>query len=472
MLSRSTTVALRSSVRGSLLFLLMVAIGLGCRTEPEGIQGHLEGTITVRASIDSSGDYSDFRVLVVQAGGRSIDTLGQAVTGPDGTFEMTVQAPERGIYPLTVWGRQGQQRLASTDYVVAEGDTARLEVELPVERGRLRVRSEENAALMAYRNTVAQHRRTLVRQIQTETVASTTLDRSVRQTSSILWSLRETFPGTYASQLAAVESLSLLAGRNDSLVVERTQSIEPSNPRYVEAARLARRAEARLRGQEAALELLAGFENRAVTNEQRAGVQSLRVQSFIDSLQAKAALSAAQRLKNEYPNTQWAEWADRATYEVNNLLPGSEAPPLRARTVDGDSLSLRGLRGRPVVLEYFRPGNDLYGRQLSTRTALYRSTRADSVAFVSVSVDPDTLVYQAFTEGRPFPGHAVIAPEGLDDPLVTAYNVADVPSRVLIDADGDIVGRYSGTALLALQEDLARLLQETTASRGAGGASP
>ena len=94
------------------------------------------------------------------------------------------------------------------------------------------------------------------------------------------------------------------------------------------------------------------------------------------------------------------------------------------------------------------------------------------MAFVSVSVDPDTLVYQAFTEGRPFPGHAVSAPEGLDDPLVTAYNVADVPSRVLIDADGDIVGRYSGTALLALQEDLARLLQETTASRGAGGASP
>jgi len=456
----STTTALRRALWGGLLLGLVGAFGLGCRTEPDLIESHLRGEVTVRASIDSTKDYSGFRVLVVQAEGRALDTLGQAVTERDGSFEMTVRAPERGIYPLTLWGRQGRQRLASTDYVVAEGDSARLNVELPLNRGRLRVRSDESAALMAYRNTVAQHRRALVQQIQSDAADSTALDRSVRQTSSILWSLQETFPGAYATELAAVESLSLLAGRNDSLVVERARSLAPTNPRYVEAARIARRAETRLRGQEAALELLTAFETRAPTDDKRAGVQSLRVQAFIDSLQAKAALSAAQSLKNQHPNTRWAEWADRAMYEVNNLLPGTQAPAIRARTVDGDSVSLRVLRGRPVVLEYFRPGNDLYTRQLSARNELYRGTRADSVAFVSISVEPDTLVHRAFTEGRAFPGHAVIAPEGLEDPLATAYNVATVPSRVLVDAEGQIVGRYPGTAFLSLQEDLARLLRE------------
>jgi len=457
-----STIVLRRALWGGLLFVLAGLVGLGCRSESDPIESVLQGEVTVRATVDSTEEYSGFRVLVVQADGRTLDTLGQAVTGTDGRFEMTVRAPERGVYPLTLWGRQGRQRLASTDYVVAEGDSARLDVELPLNRGQLRVRSDENAALMAYRNTVAQHRRALVQQIQSGAADSAALDRSVRQTSSILWSLQETFPGAYASQLAAVESLSLLAGRNDSLVVERARSLEPATPRYVEAARIARRAETRLRGQEAALDLLTEFETRAPTDEKRAGVQSLRVRAFIDSLQAKAALSAAQSLKNQYPNTQWAEWADRAMYEVNNLLPGTEAPGLRARTVDGDSVSLRDLRGRPVVLEYFRPGNDLYTRQLSARNELYRSTRADSVAFVSISVDPDTLVHRAFAEGRTFPGHAVIAPEGLEDPLATTYNVADVPSRVLIDAEGQIVGRYPGTAFLSLQEDLARLLRGTS----------
>jgi hypothetical protein len=52
----------------------------------------------------------------------------------------------------------------------------------------------------------------------------------------------------------------------------------------------------------------------------------------------------------------------------------------------------------------------------------------------------------------------VIAPGGREDPIVKAYNVADVPTRFLIDKDGRIVDRYQGAAYLALQEDLARLV--------------
>ncbi len=452
----------RLFVRFSWTVLLTGALvmGLGCRPESEGVQSHLSGEVTVRASVDSSDDHSGFRVLVVSADGRTVDTLGHAVTATDGTFETTVTASERGIYPLLVWGRQGQQRLASTDVVVAAGDSATLDLELPLNRQRITVRSEENAALSAYQNTMAQHRRSLVQRLQTEAADSNAMAQGIRQTSSMLWSLQETFPGTFAAQLGAAESLALLAGWNDSLVVDRAREIDPSSPRYVEVAQIARRAEARFHGQEASLDLLDRFTSRAETNAQRAGVQAARVRSFIDSLQSDAALSAAQTLKNEYPNTQWAEWADRAMYEVNNLLPGKKAPAIEARTLSGDSLSLRALEGRPVILEYYRPDNDLYARQLPSRNALYRNTRSDSVAFVSISVEPDTILYQAFTQDRSHPGHQVIAPEGTDGPIARAYNVADVPTRILIDEEGKIVSRYPGAAFLALQEEVTRLLQD------------
>lgn len=450
---------LRTSLVGGLVVFLLLLWGMGCRSEPEGVQSHLEGRITVSSKVDASGDHSGFRVLAVQAQSRSLDTLGSAVTRDDGTFEMTVTAPERGIYPLTIWGRQGQEQLASTDYVVAKGDSASLQVQLPLQGRRFHVRSEENAALTAYRNTIAQHRRALVQRLKTGVSDSNGMNRRILQTSSMLWSLQETFPNTYASQLGATESLALLAGWSDSLVVERAKGVKPSSPRYVETVRIARRAEARLHGQQAALDLLDSFESRASTRAQRAGIQAIRIRAFIDSLKSDAALSAAQTLKNEYPNTMWAEWADRAMYEVNNLLPGMQAPNLRAKTVRSDSLSLRALRGHPVVLEYYRPGNDLYNRQLATRNALYRNTRADSVAFVSISMEPDSLLYRAFIEDRPFPGQKVIAPEGEDGVLAQKYNVMEVPSRVLIDSTGHIVRRYSGAAFLALQEDLMRLMR-------------
>lgn len=442
-----------------LIFLLVLLLMVGCRSRSENVESVLEGRITVESEIDATGDYSGFRVLVVDTDGRAIDTLGMAATNEEGRFETTITAPERGIYPLIIWGRQGQKRLASTDYVVADGDSAEFTMTLPLRGRPFHVRSEENAALSAYQNVLAQHRKLLLKRLQTETPDTAAMNQGIRQTSSTLWRLQDTFPGTYASHLAATESLSLLSGWNDSLVVARAQTIDPANPRYVEAVQIAREAAARRDGQDAALRLIDSFEKRAQTREQRAGVQAARIRTFIDSAQSEAALSAAQRLKNEYSNTHWAEWADRAMYEVNNLLPGASAPNLRMRTVDGDSLTLDSLRGHPAVLEFYNPGESLFERQLPTRNALYRATRSDSVRFVAISVEPDSVVNKTFAQGRVFPGDRVIAARGLDDSLATAYNVADTPFRVLIDGEGRIVGRYSGSAFLALQEELTQLLR-------------
>lgn len=438
---------------------MVVLVWGGCEDPaPERVRSHITGRIAAGASAIESNNDKGFRVLVVDVQGRSIDTLGQAQTAANGAFDLTVTAPDRGVYPLTIWGRDGERRLASTDYVVADGDSATLRVEVPLNGQSVQVRSDENTAFTAYRHTVAQHHRTLTKRLQTAAPDTNAMSRGVRQTSSMLWSLRETFPNTYASKLGAAGSLSLLAGWDDSLVVTRARDLSPSSPRYVETARTARRAAARTHGQQAALDLLDHFEARARTNAQRAGIQAVRVQAFIDSAQSEAALSAAQRLRNEYPGTKWAQWAANALYEVNTLLSGMEAPFFEARTVAGDSVSPRTLAGQPIVLEYFRPGNDLYHRQLRTRNALYRSTRSDSVAFVSVSVEADTLLYKAFVQGRSFPGRAVIAAGGMDDPLVRRFNIPEVPTRVLIDASGRIVGRYPGTAFFRFQEALVRLL--------------
>lgn len=445
----------------SILIVGLVLLGVACQQSRSQVQSYLEGTITVASRIDTSSDYSDFRVLVLRPEGRTVDTLGHARTDREGQFSMTVDAPKRDVYTLTIWGRQGQERLAASNYVVAQGDSGTLNLELPVDRRPIQVKSRENVALMGYQNAMAQHRRMLTKRLQAQSYQTNALVQSIRLTSSVLWSLQDSYSGTYASELAAVESLSLLDGWNDSLVVARVRKIEPSNPRYVEAVRIARDAEARLRGQRAALSLLDSLEAKVVNDPKRAGVQAVRIQAFLDSAQTEAALSAAQRLRSDYPDTPWAEWARRAEYEAENLMPGMVAPNLSVRTLAGDSLTLRELRGRPVVLEYFRPGSDTYNQQLSARNSLYENTRSDSVAFVSISTEPDTLVNRAFLSNNSLPGRKVIAPNGPDDPIVTRYNVVEVPTRYLLNENGRIVREYPGSALLALRLDLTRMLGKT-----------
>ena len=437
----------------------------GCASEPTtpSVQGHLSGQVSVNSVVDSTADYSNFRVLVAAGRQRRIDTLGHTTTNRDGHFATPVVASERGIYLLTIWGRDGRQRLLTTEYVVANGDSATLDVTFPLRQPIVPIRSPENAALLTYRNTMALHRQALMQRIQRAQYGENAMMQSIRQTSSILWGMRTTYDSTYATELASVESLALLEGWNDSLVVERSRHIAPSNPRFVEAARIGRRAMARFGGQEAALALLDDFAARATTDDQKAGLHAVRIQTHLDSLQQEEALATASRLQAEFPDSPWADWADRAAYEAETLLPGLPAPGIAVRTLEGDSLSLERLQGHPVLLEFYRPGDALYAQQMPTRNALYTATRIDSVAFLSISLQPDTLLNRAFFEGRRLPGHHVIAPGGPQDPLIQTYNIAEVPTRYLIGPDGRIVDKYVGSALVAVQDDLARLRKSSPA---------
>ncbi|WP_103028624.1 TlpA family protein disulfide reductase [Salinibacter altiplanensis] len=439
--------------------LFLLVLGSACQPPSSSIQSHLRGRITVAPSADSSDPYRDVRVLVLRPAGRRLDTLGHARPGPDGRFQMPISAPERGIYSLSIWGRGGRTQLASTEYVVAADDTASLHVALPTGGEGVRPVSPENRALRAYRNAMAMYQRLLTRRLRDDSPSANVQVQNIRLTSSVLWSLRDRYPGTYAAEFAAVESLSLLEGWNDSLIVVRARQISPNSPRYGDAAHIARRAEARLYGHRAALTLLDTLEARAPGPRQRAGVQAARIQAFLDSAQVKAALSASQQLRTRFPHTPWARGARRTEHEAAHLQPGMTAPNLTLPTLRGDTLSLHALRGRPVVLEYYRPGLDLYALQRPLRNALYDATRADSVAFVSISTEPDTLINHAFLQDRRLPGHRAIATGAPQGPLVAPYNAAHVPSWILIDHTGAIVDRYRASDLPALRQRLVQLLR-------------
>ncbi len=457
----TASTGLLASLLGTLL--LIAACGSSPAQDDPSIASVLQGTITVNSEVDPSGDYSGFSVLVIQPVGRQVDTLGMARTDTSGAFEMTVQAPERAIYPYVV------QRRGNTvhrgELVIADGDTASLQMELPV-RGLPRIRSSENDALMAYRNTMSLHRQTMVRSLQ-EDLDQTRMGQNIRQTSSILWRLRETFPGSYVGDLAAVESISMIQGWNDSLTVARARALVPTNPRYAEAMRVARQSEAQLHGQDAALALLRNAIGEAdsanTATNIRASLQAEVVRAHLDSLNRDAAQSAARQLRNAYPDTEWAEWATRAEYEAENLLPGSQAPNISMTTTNGDTISLESLRGQPVLLEFYRPENTLYREQIPTRNAIYAGTEAEDLQLISISLQPDSVLNAAFRDGRSLPGLHVIAPEGVESPLLETYNIASLPTRVLIDAEGRIVDKYLGTAIVSLQDDLRALAPSASA---------
>lgn len=442
----------------ALIGIFSVGLLVSCAAAQEQVSSYLEGEITVSARIDSSGDYSGFEVVVgTENPEGGIDTLASSVTNRQGHFEMDITAPRKGIYSILIL-RNGNL-LTIGDIAVAKGDSAAVNISYPLSSKWLPIRSTENASWLAYNNTRIQHTRQLAGLFQgEESIPGDSLAGYVHQTANLLWSLRTTFPSTIGAAFAEAESVTMLEGWSDSLAIERAQQVKPGNPRIVGVARAVRRAVAREQGQQAAVQRVKSYIDASVTTEDRAALQAELVRTHLDSLAQEQAVKAAQVLKQEYPDSPWATWADRAEYEANNLMPGMAAPNFTALTAAERSFDLKKLKGQVVVLEFWAPQSARYRRQLPQANQLYQQIKQQGGEWVAVNMEADPELYEVFKDGRTLPGIQINNGSGAEGGLAKLYNLSTLPTRFLIDREGNLVGKYVGS-LSELRADLLEHLE-------------
>jgi len=450
------------AIKSMAFFCLTIAIFFSWACGPGGksahrAHSHLDGQFSVRPEVDSTRDYGGFEVLVIDNSSGDVDTLAMAITDSTGRFSMDVVAPYRGVFPLIV-SRAGRV-LAFDELVVAEADTGSVTGKFPLGKQRLLIRrSEENGAWMAYRNSKIQYNQVLARLVQPGNYNENLIRRATLQTSNMLWSLRGTYPNTLGASVAAGEAVIMLGGWDDSLLVARAKQLPLDQPNLVDVVRGARRAEARLHGEDASIRLVRSYQKSFPEGEDWAALQSEIVVAYIDSLDRGFAKDAAQELSDRAPSSPWAHWAERALYELDNLMPGMPAPGFVATDLSGRSISLDSLLGQVVVLQFFNPSNQTYLQELGLRNKLFNALKGYPFVPIDISVEPDTVIDQAFYEGRKIPGRHIISPGGIKGPLPRLFNVNLIPTQYLIDQDGKIVRKYVGRAMLPMQRDLARLL--------------
>ena len=419
------------------------------------VRSHVSGSFSVRAEVDSTGDHAGFRVTVLGQRDGDIDTLGTAVTGRDGTFAFEVRAPEAGIYPISV-ERNGTE-LTLGEFVAVDGDSVEVSAVFPLGSRRLRIISTENAAWTAYRNAKTLHNHSMAELVGSGNYTSADLKQVISQTSTILWNIHGTYDGTIGGNLAKAESVIMMEGWNDSLVVARYPEISPENASIVEVARAARRSLARLQGGAASMDVLRTLHDAAPV-ERRPGIMAEMVIAYADSNQTAEAVKTASELRRLYPESPWATWASRATYDLENLQPGMEAPSYSLLDKEGQELTSSNQLGRFVILEFFDPLEPLFQREIAARNNIASKIDPRLFGYISVSVQPDAAINDAFFEEQDHPGHFVLDGGGLDQQVARDFNVNIIPTRFLIDPDGRIVAKYNGPALDDLESDLVAII--------------
>ena len=437
----------------TILFFVVAIVFVGCsNSEKQSVQTVAEGILSISTQADSTTDFSDFELVLLTQTEGDVDTLGMAITDRTGHFLMEISSTEEGVYPLVV--SRSNTQLAVEEFVVAAGDTAYVTASFPLEGRRVRIVSAENAAWSAYKNTKSLHNQSMLRMVQDQSATAENMFNVISRTSSLLWSLRDTYPDKLATSLASAEAIVMLEGWQDSLVVARLPELSIENSGIVDVVRAARRSVARATGQESSLALLRSYIDQLENEEQLAELHMELVVAHLDSFQNEQALSEALEIRRLYPDSDWAQWASRAAYEIENLRPGMTVPSFTVVTRDGDTISSDDLHGKFLILEFYEPTDGIFLKEIGDRNTIFQLLNPNVFQTLSISVEPDEAINDALFEESTPPGMFSFADGGRDSDIARLFNVQVIPTRFLIDPDGTIMSKYTRSSMPALEDDL------------------
>lgn len=134
--------------------------------------------------------------------------------------------------------------------------------------------------------------------------------------------------------------------------------------------------------------------------------------------------------------------------------PGQIFPDFSTSDWSGAPVSLSGLRGQVVLVDFWAPGWFIWSRDLSNRLNVYQAYRGQGFEIVGMSLDPDEAAARAYVADRRIPWPQAKAPRELKRTL----GIFGEAANYLIDRDGVILGRnlYGSELEAAVRRAVAR----------------
>ena len=133
---------------------------------------------------------------------------------------------------------------------------------------------------------------------------------------------------------------------------------------------------------------------------------------------------------------------------------GQKAPDFELQTVDGKSMKLSDLKGKPVMLNFFATWCPPCRAEMPVLQEVYKEYEAQGFVILAVNLNESELVLKSFREklGLTFP---IVIDK--DDRVSRLYDIVPLPTSYFVDKNGVVQGKWTGE--VRSKDQLKQLLQ-------------
>lgn len=424
------------------LITLIAIVTISCSSDPKWKQANIEGTITVADSLDNSGDYSAIEVMITyqESIDAKIDTIFKKETNKDGLIKGKVEFPDRGVYPVYI-SRNGNP-VAASQFILAENDTIKFSGQLPDFNQNLEIDSREHRGMKMF-NRIERGFNRIAAYINAGAVDDTLIYDEVYKWSDLYWEVAERNPGTIAEILASSESVRLLNIVNRPLMMSRIDQALKNERFVLSASNYGMKYKAESEGLNSAISYLDSLIGLTNDDELLINLKQKQIELYYDSAAVDEAKNKLEAFEKKYKDRKRAmEWAKVIGYDLAYLAPGYRVPDFSFVTQEGDSVSASSLFGKPFIIEITSVANRLYQSQYDRTVVIQQIYQNYDLEIYTIPLDQSEVTVNAFFEDRV--QHWGVAKFGTFDikKLIENFNVTDVPTRILVDQQGNIVRKY------------------------------
>jgi peroxiredoxin len=134
------------------------------------------------------------------------------------------------------------------------------------------------------------------------------------------------------------------------------------------------------------------------------------------------------------------------TVETESGLPDISLPG-----VNGERIPLSSLKGKVVLLDFVVYSADFSPKHNIDLNSLYQRYNSRGFEIYQVSFDSNEHFWKTSADNLPWV--TVRDPRSVSTPLLSLYNVREIPTSFIIDREGDLIGRVEDYSQLSEQLD-------------------